>query len=207
MLLDGTYLKIHFSDIVNASATKSGSDVKLIDPFQLINWKDKTPPDHLYPKFKPFLEEFKKGMSAEVPRITYENSGNHETQEVSQQEIANCETIEQRFQAAKEKESPAGIDLVLKKLMDTTMTPDPLDVPDSLVNSKRPINKNRVKETKGPSKPQYHIPIQIPKDSKQSKKKRKQNRNQKLRYRKKKQSSSTTSRNSSPRNLNSTENK
>merc|ERR1712002_1084361 len=126
VMLDGTHLKRHFSNIVSASATKSGSDVKLIDPFQLINWKDKTPPDHLYPKFKPFLEEFKKGMSAEVSRITYENSGNHETQEVSQQEIANCETIEQRFQAAKEKESPAGIDLVLKKFMDTTMAPDSL---------------------------------------------------------------------------------
>ena len=140
VMLDGTHLKRHFSDIVSASATKSGSDVNLIDPFQLINWKDKTPPDHLYPKFKPFLEEFKKGISTKVPRITYENPENHEMQEVPQQEIANCKTIEQRLQAANEKESPAGIDLVLKKLMDTTMAPDPLDIPDSLASSKRPKN-------------------------------------------------------------------
>ena len=53
--------------------------------------------------------------------------------------------------------------------MDTTMTPDPLDVPGSFANSKRPRNKRKVKETKGPSKPQYHIPKQAPKDSKQSK--------------------------------------
>ena len=135
-----THLKRHFSDIVSASATKSGSDVNLINPFQLINWKDKTPPDHLYPKFKPFLEEFKKGISTKVPRIDYEIPENHETQEVPQQEIANCKTIEQRLQAANEKELPAGIDLVLKKLMDTTMTTDPLDIPDSLASSKRPKN-------------------------------------------------------------------
>ena len=61
-MLDGTRLKRHFSDIVSATATKSGSDVELIDPFQLINWKDKTPPDHIYPKFKLFLENFKKGI-------------------------------------------------------------------------------------------------------------------------------------------------
>ena len=60
-MLDGTSLKCHFLDIVSASATKSGSEVELIDPFQLINWKNKTSPDHLYQKFKLFLENFKRG--------------------------------------------------------------------------------------------------------------------------------------------------
>ena len=60
-MLDRPPLKRHFSDIVSASATKSESEVTLIDPFQLIDWKDKTPPDHLYPKFKLFLEKFKRG--------------------------------------------------------------------------------------------------------------------------------------------------
>ena len=32
-MLDGTSLKCHFSDIASASATKSGSEVELIDPF------------------------------------------------------------------------------------------------------------------------------------------------------------------------------
>ena len=169
-MLDGTHLKRHFSDIVSASATKSGSDIKLIDPFQLINWKDKTPPDHLYPKFKPFLQEFKEGISTKVPRITDENSENNEIQEVPQQEIPNSETTEQRSQATDKHEAPTGINLVIKKLMDTTMAPDPLDVPDSLANSKRPKNKRKVKETKGPSKPQYHIPIQNPQNPNQSKK-------------------------------------
>ena len=42
-MLDRTQLKRHISDIVSASATKSGSDVKLIDQFQLvlqIYWDD-----------------------------------------------------------------------------------------------------------------------------------------------------------------------
>ena len=72
VMLDGTPLKHYFSDIVSASATKSGSDVELIDPFQLINWKDKTPPDLLYPKFKLFLEELKRGVFTNIPRVTYE---------------------------------------------------------------------------------------------------------------------------------------
>ncbi len=54
-LLDGTTIARHYSDIVSALATKANSDVTLIDPFQLIDWKDRTPPDNLYPKFKLFL--------------------------------------------------------------------------------------------------------------------------------------------------------
>ena len=42
--------------------------------------------------------------------------------------------------------------------MDTTTTPEPLYVPDSLENTKRPKYKQRDKETKEPSKPTYHTP-------------------------------------------------
>ena len=59
--MDGTTISRHYSDIVSALATKSNSDVILIDPFQLIEWKERTPPDHLYPKFKLFLDNFKDG--------------------------------------------------------------------------------------------------------------------------------------------------
>ena len=40
-LLDGTIIARHYSDIVSALATKSNSDVTLIDPFQLIDWKNR----------------------------------------------------------------------------------------------------------------------------------------------------------------------
>ena len=46
ILLDGITIAHHHSDIVSALATKTNSDVTLIDPFQLIDWKDKTPSDH-----------------------------------------------------------------------------------------------------------------------------------------------------------------
>ena len=134
-MLDGTRLKRHFSDIVSATATKSGSDVELIDPFQLINCKDKTPPDHLYPKFKLFFKEFKKGIFSYPPSIMYEDPDDPDIQ-LPEQDDQNHEKVEQSLQAAKEKGLSSGINMVLKRLMDTTMTPDPLHIPDSFANSK-----------------------------------------------------------------------
>ena len=46
--------------------------------------------------------------------------------------------------------------------MDPTIVPDPLNIPESLANSKRPRNKRKNKETKESSKPQYHLPRQEP---------------------------------------------
>ncbi len=53
--------------------------------------------------------------------------------------------------------------------MDPTIIPDPLNVPESLVNSKMPKNKRKNKETKESSKPQYHLPGQAPREPKLSK--------------------------------------
>ena len=86
-MLDGKILTRHFSDIVSASATKSNSDVTLIDPFQLIDWRDRTPPDHLYPKFKLFLENFKKGLQASTPEITYQDTDSTIPQANSEEEM------------------------------------------------------------------------------------------------------------------------
>ena len=97
MILDGSQLKCHFSDIVSASATKSGSDVELIDPFQLINWKDKTPSDHLYPKFKLFIDEFKRGVFTNIPRITYEGPEDPDIQIIPEQDNQDKETGEQKL--------------------------------------------------------------------------------------------------------------
>ena len=73
-LLDGTTIACQYSDIVSALATKANFDVTLIDPFQLIDWKDRTPPDHLYTKFKLFLENFKNGHQVNLPAITYKET-------------------------------------------------------------------------------------------------------------------------------------
>ena len=63
--------------------------------------------------------------------------------------------------------------MVLKKLMDTTMTPKPLYVPDSLANTKRPKNKRINKETKEQTKPSYHIPKSTLMETRQPKNRRK----------------------------------
>ena len=44
--------------------------------------------------------------------------------------------------------------------MDPTIVPDPLNIPESIANSKRPRNKRKNKETKESSKPKYHPPRQ-----------------------------------------------
>ena len=62
-------------------------------PFQLIDWKDQTPPDHLYPKFKIFLDNFKSGCQTSLPAITNldsqrqeEEDDNTNTQAIVQEE-------------------------------------------------------------------------------------------------------------------------
>ena len=48
----------------NVNPIIANYDVTLIDPLQLIDWKDQTPPEHLYPKFKIFLDNFKSNHQA-----------------------------------------------------------------------------------------------------------------------------------------------
>ena len=67
--MDGTTISRYYSDIVSALVTKSNSDVTHIDPFQLIDWKEQMPPDHLYPKFKLFLDNFKDGGQTPFPAM------------------------------------------------------------------------------------------------------------------------------------------
>ena len=103
-MLDGTRLKRYLSDIVSATATKSGSDVELINLFQRINWKEKTPPDHLYPKFKLFLKDFKKGIFSNPPSITYKDADDPNIK-LPEEDNQNHETAEQRLKDARAKES------------------------------------------------------------------------------------------------------
>ena len=113
--LDGKILIRHFSDIVSASATKSNSDVTLIDPFQLIDWKDRTPPDHLYPKFKLFLENFKKGLQSSTPEITHQEAD--KSMQLSNSE-EDMQTGDQRFHQAAGNPSPTGLVALIQKIMD-----------------------------------------------------------------------------------------
>ena len=127
---------------------------------QLINWKEKTPPDHLYPKFELFLGDFKKRVFTYIPRITYEGPEDPDIQIIPEQDNQDNETREQRLQAAKQKESPTGLDMVLQKLMNPNITPDHLKIPKNLANSKRPENKRKYKVMNSSTKPKYNPPRQ-----------------------------------------------
>ena len=57
-LLERAQSKPKFSDKVSASATASQSQVTLIDPFQLVDYKTRIVPHHMYPQFKLILDKF-----------------------------------------------------------------------------------------------------------------------------------------------------
>ena len=67
----------------------------LIDLFQLIDWKEQTPPDHLYPKFKVFLDNFKDGHQTPLPAITYMDPQKQDANE----DIIDTQPIEQEVQS------------------------------------------------------------------------------------------------------------
>ena len=154
-MLDGTLLTRHFSDKVSASATKSNTDVTLIDPFQLIDWRDRTPPDHLYPKFKLFLEDFKKGHQVSIPEITHQGSESTTQQNNSEEDI---QTGDQRLHQAMSSTSPTGLDALLQKIMDPHTQSQQLDKPKNLSTSKRPRNKRKEKHSKSSEKSTYQLP-------------------------------------------------
>ena len=112
-VIEGTTISRHYSDIVSALATKANSDVTLIDPFQLIDWKDQTPPDHLYPKFKIFLDNFKSGHQTPLPAITYMDPQRQEADD----DNLNTQTMEQEVQPESCTSEPTQLDLLLQNII------------------------------------------------------------------------------------------
>ena len=157
-MLYGTSLKRHFSDIVSDSATKSGSEVELIDPFQITDWRDKTPPDLIYSKFKLFIEKFKRNIFTQENQVS--DIEVNADREPDYEELRG-DTGDQRVQKAIQKKYPAKLDLVFKKLMDPGMTPDPIAVPKKFSGSKRPKNKRKADQDKTHRKNRYQVPKQI----------------------------------------------
>merc|ERR1712089_27425 len=77
-MIDGTTLRRHHSNLVSATANANQADVKLIDPFQLIDFKTRILPEHLYPKFRLQLDKFKEQNPnidiTEVPQETSQHT-------------------------------------------------------------------------------------------------------------------------------------
>ena len=60
---------------------------------------------------------------------------------------------EQRLQNFVQKESPTGLDMMLQKLMDPAIAPEPINIPEILSHSEA---KKQDKENKESSKSKYH---------------------------------------------------
>ena len=71
----------------------------------------------------------------------------HDMQMLPDHEDQDDKTGEQRLKAAIQKESPTGLDMVLQKLMDPAIAPEPKNVPESLTHSKRPKKRKRIMKT------------------------------------------------------------
>ena len=83
--------------------------MKLRDLYQLKNWRNRTPPDYLHPKFKVFIEKFKKGEFKTIPQATSPGTDeDHDMQMLPDHEDQDDVTGEQRLQNSIQKESPTG---------------------------------------------------------------------------------------------------
>merc|ERR1711954_128002 len=157
-MTDGGTLKRHFSDLVSATATKNQSDLTLIDPFQLIDFKTRILPEHLYPKFRLQLDKFK-SQNPHVD-ITDVLKDSHQDQEDDDHPLDL--TGDQRVDRAIENNNPSGADVLLRRIIENVNSED-VDFPADLRNISKPksFNKRKDKKEEKKSTPEYKEPVQI----------------------------------------------
>ena len=109
---------------MSALATKTSLDVTLIDPFQLIDWKDRTPPDHLYPKFKVFMDKFKKQHPPNQSDINHQGPI-----EPKATDNGDVKTQQQESQQDSAESESAKLNALLKLVLDPDTQSQPLDKP------------------------------------------------------------------------------
>ena len=138
-MIDGGTLKRHFSDLVSATATANQTDVKLIDPFQLIDFKTRILPEHLYPKFRLQLDKFKDQNPnvdiTEVPDDYIQDQTDDHPPEL---------TGDQRVDRAMENNNPSGADALIRKMVENVSHED-IDFPTDLRNIPKPKSFNKKK--------------------------------------------------------------
>ena len=161
-MVDGETLKRHYSDLVSASITKNQSDITLIDPFQLVDYKTKIIPDHLYPKFKLLLDKFKDQSKQEQMDLS-ELPIQPEKQPISQTPLEENEyqTGSERVAKAMRSNNSQGTDATIRNMMQNTHT-ESIDFPADLRDIRKPksYNKRKGDNTKK-TKSGYKEPIQI----------------------------------------------
>merc|ERR1711955_59006 len=155
-MIDGGTLKRHFSDLVSATATKNQSDVTLIDPFQLIDFKTRIHPEHLYPKFRLQLDNFKtQNPNVDITDVLEDS---RQTQEDDNHPLDL--TGDQRMNRAIESNDPSETDVLLRKMMETEHSEDvefPADLRD--ISKPKSFNKRKDKKDEKKSNPEYKEPV------------------------------------------------
>merc|ERR1712240_695211 len=112
-IIDGGTLKRHFSDLVGATATTNQSDVTLIDPFQLVEFKTRILPEHLYPKFRLQMDNFK----TQNPSVDITELPNDSSQDQEDDDNPPDLTGDQRVDRAIENNDPSGVDVLLRRII------------------------------------------------------------------------------------------
>ena len=157
-MIDGGTLKRHFSDLVSASATKNQSDITLIDPFQLVDFRTRILPEHLYPKFRLQLEKFKN----QNPDIDITEVPDDQSQDQIDADHPQDLTEDQRIERALGKENPDPIDEFIRKIVENARN-ERINFPADLTNIQKPRSFNKKNDKKGEKKsdPSYREPIRI----------------------------------------------
>ena len=157
-MVDGGTLKRHYSDLVSASATSNQSDVKLIDPFQLIDFKTRILPEHLYPKFRLHLDNFK----TQNPDVDLTETPENPQQAQENDEIPQDLTGDQRVDRAMGSNNSNGTDVLLRRIMESGH-PERIEYPTDLRGIQRPksFNKRKDKTEEKKSGSEYREPIRV----------------------------------------------
>ena len=157
-MIDGGTLKRHFSDLVSATATKNQSDVTLIDPFQLIDFKTRILPEHLYPKFRLQLDKFK----SQNPSVDITDIPDDSNQDQEDDDNPPDLTGDQRVDRAIENNDPSGADVLLRRIIENEHSED-VDFPADLRDISKPksFNKRKDKKEEKKSTPEYKEPVRI----------------------------------------------
>merc|ERR1712089_33121 len=142
-MIDGTILRRHYSSLVSATANANQADVKLIDPFQLVDFKTRILPEHLYPKFRLQLDKFKdQNPNIDITEIPDETSQDQADINHSQEL-----TGDQRVNRAMDNNIPSDTDVIIRKMV-ANVSNETINFPPDLRDIQKPKSFNKKKGNK-----------------------------------------------------------
>merc|ERR1711873_317590 len=154
-MVDGTILRRHYSSLVSATANANQADVKLIDPFQLVDFKTRILPEHLYPKFRLQLDKFKEqNPNIDITKVPDETS--QHTQHTQEP------TGDQRVERAMENSNQNSTDEIIRQMV-SNVSKEAINFPANLTEIQKPKSFNKKKGSKRDkiSAPRYNQPLAI----------------------------------------------